>query len=155
TLTGADATLGTHTKQLNWADLGARPSGATYVVMVLDPNNVISETIETNNVAAGGIPVPDLATDAASGLTPTPDGQGVQYTYSVSKVVPGGGVPVAFYWASGPNRSDALPGIPPALTTTLNGADVTVGSHAKQLSWSDLTTRPAGATHLLMVLDPD
>src|SRR5262249_31128018 len=83
------------------------------------------------------------------------DGQGVQYTYSVSGVAPVGGVPVAFYWASGPNPSDILPGVSPALTTTLTGADATLGTHTKQLNWADLGARPSGATYVVMVLDPN
>jgi hypothetical protein len=99
----------------------------------------------------------DLHTNLSSDLSLTPDGQRVQYSYNVNAtgVPPAGGVPVQFLWATGPNRSNALPGVPPALTRTLTGPDATLGRHTKTLTWTELGTRPAGATHLVMVLDPD
>jgi hypothetical protein len=107
---------------------------------------------QTLAVGCGISKTPDLATDPATGLELTPDGQGIQYTYSVVHN-PNVGVPIAFRWATGPNQSDAIPGN--ALMLSLSGADATVGSHTKTLPWTNLGVPPAGATHLLMVLDPN
>jgi hypothetical protein len=64
-----------------------------------------------------------------------------------------GGLKVGFYWASGPTRASA---ISLAGSKTLTGSDVTPGLHPGfSQSLSELTARPPGATHVLVVLDPD
>jgi hypothetical protein len=101
-------------------------------------------------------PLPDLAADPLNSMTFT--GDDVEYTYKVLSTpdgnggLPNGAVPVAFYWATGPNPEDRIGG--PAHMATLTGSDATVGSHTKLLSRTSLSTRPANATHLAMVLDP-
>ena len=103
--------------------------------------------------------LPDLATDPASGLTLSANGSGIDYTYSVLHSAPGNGVPVGFYWATGPSQAAIISNIPAAFSTILTGADAAVNDpttpHTKHLTWADLGTRPASATHLVMVLDPD
>jgi hypothetical protein len=105
-------------------------------------------------ISVTAAPKPDLATDPTTGLSVSADGSGIDYTYSILDSSPAGGVPVAFYWASGPSQSDILTPDSPAYSTTLTGADATIDVHTKSLTWAQLGSKPTEATHLVMVLDP-
>jgi hypothetical protein len=87
---------------------------------------------------------------AATSLVSNNTKRGVDLTYTLTGA-PGGGLTskpkVAFYWATGNTFESRLPG-PPVLTAALQKAN---GTHT--LFAAGFKTPPAGATHLIAVLD--
>jgi len=88
--------------------LGTPPIGTTNLLAVVDPQNVITEFNEDNNLLA--LPLPDLAATAFNWHVPITlnSSGGVDFTYQVSGASVPSDTTVNFYWASGPTLADAL-----------------------------------------------
>lgn len=93
-------------------------------------------------------PAASSATIAAGAPSLATDG-GVDYGYTISQADLSAATTVALYWASGTDIGTEI-GAPIVTTTT----DTAQGTHSLHAGSSALGTRPAGATELLVVVDP-
>jgi hypothetical protein len=130
------------------ANFANPPATATHVLLVLDPDNLVQESDEGNNVAA--IPVLDLAI-VSLGWNNTEGGLDFRYR------VDGGVLPAAttakMYWASGTSVADKISDTP--FFTQQIPAGFTGLSDIIRVTGSILKNAPGGVTHLLLVADPD
>ena len=76
------------------ATVGTAPADAKYLLAVVDPDNTIDETDETNNVAF--VAYDPLAMDMAT----SPDSKDISFTYDVSEAEPNQPIAVGVYRSS-------------------------------------------------------
>jgi hypothetical protein len=130
------------------ATLGDPSDGATHLLAVTDPDNLLGNSSEANNVQALALP------DLSPTLQWDPEG-GVDLGYTVGSAPVPTDTTVDLYWSSTSDISGAI-GDPISAATqdiaagTAEGASVPV-----QLTASDLGDPPVGAAYLLAVADPD
>ena len=125
------------------SQLGTPPAGATYLLVVADPGNLISPA-DPSKVAS-------LALTSIIATTPkwnTTNG-GVDYGYSIGSAGLPQATTVDLDWASG-TTVDIVIGSPIISTTTATAQ----GTYQLHATPSQLGTPPAGATYLLVVADP-
>jgi hypothetical protein len=124
----------------------SRPANATHLVLVLDPDKKIAESEEKNNEKA--LALPDLAAKAL-----LYDGRGFMYAYSISGAdLPADSVE-ALFWSSNDTYEPGIDKL--AASFPIQGADRRVGAYSRSIVMSKSLGYPVGATHLLLVLDPD
>jgi hypothetical protein len=125
-----------------------------YLLVVADPPTVahpqygeIEETDETNNVAV--VPLSDLE---ATSLSWNIGQGGVDFSYAVKGTALTQNVVAALYWARGATFADVIDPAHPAYSTPIEHP---VGSYGPfYVPSSVLGTPPAGATRLLLMVDP-
>lgn len=134
------------------ANFANPPATATHVLLVLDPDNLVSESDEGNNVMA--LALPDLA--AVSFTWNTSQG-GADFQYAINNTPLPQATTAKLYWAAGTNTSDIISANPP-FVTPIYSMDIPTGSFGTTVAHfpaSVFDSRPAGATHVLAVLDYD
>ena len=135
---------GTYQLHATPSQLGTPPAGATYLLVVADPDNLVSPA-DPSKVAS-------LALTSIIATTPkwnTTDG-GVDYGYTIGSAGLPQATTVDLDWASG-TTVDTVIGSPIISTTTATAQ----GTYQLHATPSQLGTPPAGATYLLVVADPD
>ncbi len=151
----AGTAVGTYPDSRTLDQLTTQPTSATHLLLVVDPNNVITESDEPNpgdfgqnNVKSETLVKPDIA---ATSLTI--DSSKANFSYIVTGATLPQDVPAFLYWASGPTESDILD-----LATT---GPITIPQNTpldtpitEQIAATDLLPAPSGATHLVVVVDP-
>ncbi len=141
--TTSNTAQGTYNLHATPAQLGTPPPGAKDLLVVADPDNVISpaDPSKVQALALAGI--------EATSLSFASDGS-LDYGYQIT----GGDLPEAttvdLYWAGG-TTPDTEIGDPIATTTT----DTAQGTYPLQVSASDIGSAPSGAKYLIAVADPD
>jgi hypothetical protein len=133
------------------AGLGAMPHGATQLLAVVDPDNIVAESAETNNVRA--LALPDLSPELEWNTS-----GGVKVGYEVDGD-PGAQVladtTAVLYWSSTDQFAGHLGG-PIAGTSQTITAGTPVGSYGPiPFPAATLGAPPAGARYLVAVVDLD
>jgi hypothetical protein len=146
-------TVGTHSGSVSLSTLGTPVDGTTDVLMILDPNNQISE-VSTSNTLADIAVLPDVQ---ATGLTwdtqrdedPYGSWRGLDGQYTVGFGAPPASTQVAFYWST---TNTAAGEIGQALSP--QNIDPSLGLHQfnEPAEWG---TPPTGTNYVLMVIDPN
>ena len=124
------------------SQLGTPPAGATYLLVVADPDNLVSPA-DPSKVAS-------LALTSIIATTPkwnTTEG-GVDYGYTIGSAGLPQATTVDLDWASGSTVDTVIGTITSTTTATAQG------SYELHATPSQLGTSPAGATYLLVVADP-
>jgi hypothetical protein len=131
------------------ATLGTPPSGTRYLLAVVDPDNTVTESDETNNVQS--LPLePDLT---ATSLTWDTAQGGVDFGYELSGAALPKDTTAALYWASGTTEDTILE---PAATPIPIPKTTPVGQVQNvHVEAQDFTGGPApGAKYLLLIVNP-
>ena len=130
--------------------LGTPPSGANYLLEVVDPDNMVAESDETNNIQAIELR-PDVV---ATSLTWDTAQGGVDFGYQVNGAAPPQDTTAALFWASGTTEATILE---PAATPIPIPTTTPVGvSQEVHLDPTDLPGgEPEGAKYLLLDLNPN
>ncbi len=142
--TTTETAQGTYNLTASPSQLGAPPPGANDLLVVVDPDNVISPA-DPSKLAA-------LALPTIAVMTPTFDttGGGVEFGYTIT----GANLPqpttVALYWASGTTFDTAIGD--PIETEPTQTAE---GTYTVDVPTSAFGQPPAGTQYLLAVADPD
>jgi uncharacterized membrane protein len=127
------------------AALGAPPSSATRLILVTDPDNLVDESDENNNIQA--LRLTDIS---VTSLNWNVDQGGVDLTYRISRSALDQSADASFYWANGTGVSDILGSA--IFTVPLSPP---VGDYGPiHISAGTLVSPPPGATSVLAVLDP-
>ena len=130
-------------------DFAAPPTNASYVLLVLDPDNLVVETNKNNNVEA--LAIPDLVTNS---LTWDPKNAAIDFSYSVKGAPLGPSTYARLYWATGKTTNTIIHSVPVIYSLTIPvgafGASKTNAVPAATFGGA-----PSNATNLLLVLDPD
>jgi len=141
--TTTDTAQGTYALQEPRSSLDSPPEGTKYLLVVADPDNLISPADPSKAAAL-----------ALASITPTAPafapGGGVDYGYMISNGDLPEATTVDLYWAGG-TTPDTEVGDPIATTTT----DTAQGTYPLQVSASDIGSAPSGAKYLIAVADPD
>jgi len=134
---------GTYQLHATPSQLGTPPAGATYLLVVADPGNLVSPA-DPSKVAS-------LALTSITATTPTWNTTigGVDYGYTIGSAGLSQTTTVDLDWASGTTVNTVI-GSPITSTTTATAQ----GTYQLHATPSDLGTPPAGATYLLVVADP-
>lgn len=127
--------------------LGEPPPGATHLLLVTDPDKLVDESDEGNNVLALAIQKPDLA---ATSLAWNIGQSGVDFSYAVSGVPLTQDTTAALYWSRGTTLDTAIGA--PVYTTRVEQEVGTYGPF--YVPSSVLGIPPAEATRLMLVVDP-
>ncbi|MCI0464693.1 MAG: hypothetical protein L0Z62_47830 [Gemmataceae bacterium] len=137
---------GTFTLASPWPSDPNKP----YLVVVADPNDLISESNPNNN--SQSIALPDIvATSLNIEDELRPKQALVTYSYRITGADLPADTEEALFWSENDTfepDSDTL-----AFSFPIQGQDRRVGTYNRSIAESDLR-RPARATHLLLVLDP-
>jgi hypothetical protein len=146
--------------------LGIAAGGSPYQVRVratdIDTGAVFTSQPTTLTVVGVDLSADQLAWDGERGAGISDPQRGVDFAYTVSGVAPTKIPTVAFYWAQGPSTSTdlanriggPLPLDPKTTAFLTDPANWTVGAHSTNDPARGWGPAPAGATHLLMVIDP-
>ncbi len=151
-VTTTQTAQGTYSIHVNASTLGTPPTGAKYLLAVVDPNNTVSESDETNNVVSMPIKRPDLI---ATSLTWNTAQGGVDYAYTIS----GGDLPQgatgALYWLTDTSFNTGQHSlIPNSVFTTATSSQT--APYTGHIDATTLGTPPdASYTNLLFVLNSD
>jgi len=135
---------GTYQLHATSSQLGTPPATANYLLVVADPDNLVSPT-DPSKVASLAL----TSIIATSPTWNTTDG-GVDYGYTIGSAGLPNATTVDLDWASG-TTVDTVIGTPITSTTTQTAQ----GTYQLHATPSQLGTPPAGATYLLVVADPD
>ena len=158
--TTTETAVGTYSLHATPAQLGAPPPGATDLLAVVDPNNLVSPAAPSK-VAA--LTLPNIAVtslnwhpDQESTWVSDPvDAGGVDFDYTISGSDLPQPVPVYIYWANGKTLGSEL-GSP--ITENDDGTPIMTetaqGGYQLHISAARLSTPPPGSTNLLVVADP-
>ena len=128
--------------------LGTPPPGATDLLVVVDPNNLISPA-SPSKVASLALPIV-----AATSLTWDTTNGGVDYRYAISNANLPQATTAALYWA--PSAS-----FDPTQDTLISGSIFTTATAAQTAPYTGnidaatIGTPPPGAQDLLFVVDPN
>jgi hypothetical protein len=131
---------------LNYSELGSPPPDATHLLFVLDPENVILEGRESNNVAAAEISRVDLSTGVYF-----EDGE-LNLSYYVSHLPLTQSASLSLYWAENYDPTSIISG--PVYTLSIGPAPRET-YESFTLPISVLGDRPAGAAYVIAVIDPE
>jgi hypothetical protein len=135
------------------ANFANPPATATHVLLVLDPDNLVQESDEGNNVLALALR-PDLA---AVSFTWNTNQGGADFQYAISNAPLAQATAAKLFWATGTNTSDIISANAPFITA-IYSMDLPAGSFGTTVARfpaSMFDSHPAGATHVLAVLDYD
>ncbi|MGO9471150.1 MAG: IPT/TIG domain-containing protein [Isosphaeraceae bacterium] len=158
--TTTETAEGTYDLDATPAQLATPPPGATDLLVVADPQNVITPADPTKEAL---LPLPGIEvtsfgwhpdTESTWASDPVHAG-GVDFDYTISGSDLPKAVPVYLYWADGATVGDTL-GSP--VTENDDGTpimtDTAQGSYQIHVSAARLGTPPNGSTNLLVVVDP-
>ncbi|MFO0892574.1 MAG: lectin-like protein [Isosphaeraceae bacterium] len=132
--------------------LGTPPSGATHLLLVVDPNNTVAESDETNGSNVRWLRLPDIAvtsftwnitTDVVNGSTGVVNGLDIRYEISGTDLP--GPTTLTLYWAKGGVLAQPADVI---------DAETATGIHVLHVPLASLSQAPAGTTRLILVADP-
>ena len=122
------------------------PPGATYVLLELDPDNLLIETTKTNNTLA--LQLPDLA---VTSMAWDWENGGLNFSYTNTGAALPQVTTAKLFWANGPDTSNILS---TAILTT-NIPQGFVGQTTNYVPEYYFASPASNATRLLLVLDPD
>ena len=138
--------VGTYNIAVTSDQLGERPTGATDLLVVADPDNLISPS-DPGKIAY--LPLPSIEPTDLSFDSTDADG-GVDFSYSIDADL-SQTTTVALYWADGDTTDDTIGSpITSATTGTTPGTFGPFNVHQ-----SEFDNPPPGATNLLLVIDPN
>ncbi|MCA9245469.1 MAG: hypothetical protein KDA42_00110 [Planctomycetales bacterium] len=128
------------------------PEGVTHILVIIDPDDLIAEADEDNNLLA--LPLPDLEPDYLEwNLDREFDSslRGLDFAYAVNDADSRDDVKVAFYWADAPDYDSRIG--EPVVVQALSGKgdEGYYGILNEPARWGK---PPAEATHILYVVDP-
>ncbi|MHC4401911.1 MAG: hypothetical protein ACYTG0_19740 [Planctomycetota bacterium] len=126
--------------------LGDPPSGTKYLVLFVDPDNLISESHESNNALA--IPVLDIL---ATSLDWNTAQARLDFSYQVKDADLPQTATGGLYWSADATFDAATDTLAIAQPFTINTQPNT---YTDSIPVSDLTDPPLDTTHLLLVVDP-
>ncbi len=127
--------------------LGQPPSGAKYILAVVDPDNTISPAA-SSKVAALALSSADIT---ATALSFDSDGD-LDYGYQITGADLPQATTVDLYWAPDSTFDPTVDTLVPGSETT---TDTAQGTYPLQEPASSFGTAPAGANYILAVVDPD
>jgi hypothetical protein len=125
-------------------------NAATHLLLMIDPENVIAENNETNNISTLNITQPDLL-PASIGWNQS---GGLDFSYTVQTVNVGiSSTTAKLFWANGSAASDKLSDS--AFFTQSIPAGFSGQSSIITVASGSFQSPPTNATHVLLVVDPD
>ena len=127
------------------------PTNATHILLVVDPDNLITESTEGNNVAAVNINLPDLL---ATSIALNQNSQSVDFSYTVQPGTFGiSSTTAKLFWANGTSITNKISNS--AIFTQNIAAGFSGQSQIVSVPAANFQSPPTNATHVLLVVDPD